>query len=91
MQVRSPAGYLRSHLVGVGSVVMSVGLVAVVVAGTVGQKGHASSKVNLSTGSAWFPSPDAGTVALVDGTTVTRVTQVPVFATDRSPLSADRP
>jgi hypothetical protein len=58
--------------------VMSVALVAAVVASMVGQKGHASSKVNLSSGAAWFPSPDAGTVALVDGTTVTRVTQVPV-------------
>ena len=80
MGVPSPCRYLRSNLVGVGSVVMSVGLVAVLVTGTIGRKGHASSRVNLSTGSAWFPSPDVGTVALIDGTTVTRVAQVAVSA-----------
>ncbi len=72
------AGLGRSQLTGLGSVVMSVALVAVLVAGMVGQEGHPSSKVALSGGAAWFPSPDVGTVALVDGTTVTRVTQVPV-------------
>ena len=64
MRVRSPAGYLRSHLVGVGSMVMSVGLVAALVAGTVDRKGHASSRVNLSTGGSWGPSaPMAATTS----------------------------
>jgi hypothetical protein len=79
MRARLRSGTLRrSQLMGLGSVLMSVGLVAVVVVGTLGKKGHRSSKVALSTGSAWFPSPDAGTVALVDGATVTRVTQLAV-------------
>ncbi|HWE55946.1 MAG TPA: PASTA domain-containing protein [Acidimicrobiales bacterium] len=56
----------------------SVALVAAVTVGTIGSKGHSSSHVQLSTGSAWFPSPGNGTVALIDGQTVTRVTQVPV-------------
>jgi sugar lactone lactonase YvrE len=63
----------------VGSGMLAVGLVAAVVIGTVGHKGRPSSKVTLSTGSAWFPSPDAGSVALIDGTTVTRVAEVSVF------------
>jgi PKD repeat protein len=57
---------------------LAVGLVAAVVAGTLGNKGRPSSTVSLSTGSAWFPSPDLGSVALIDGTTVTRVADVPV-------------
>ena len=62
-----------------GSGLLAVGLVVAVVAGTLGYHGRPSSKVSLSTGSAWFPSPDAGSVALIDGTTVTRVAEVPVF------------
>ncbi len=61
-----------------GSGMLAVGLVAAVVAGTLGNKGRPSSTVSLSTGSAWFPSPDLGSVALIDGTTVTRVAEVPV-------------
>ena len=52
---------------------LAVGLVAAVVVGTLGNQGRPSPRVSLSTGSAWFPSPDAGSVALIDGTTVTRV------------------
>jgi PKD repeat protein len=62
-----------------GSGMLAVGLVLAVVAGTVGNRGRPSGRVSLSTGSAWFPSPDVGQVALIDGTTVTRVVQVPVF------------
>jgi PKD repeat protein len=68
----------RSRIMSLGSVMMSLALVVAVVAGTVGKKGHSSSKVSLSTGSAWFPSPDVGTAALIDGTTVTREAQVTV-------------
>jgi sugar lactone lactonase YvrE len=59
---------------------LAAGLVAAVVIGTVSDRGRPSARVSLSTGSAWFPSPDAGSVALIDGTTVTRVVQVPVFS-----------
>ena len=77
-------GARRSQVLGLGSVIMSVGLIAAIVVGTFGKKGVASSEVTLSTGSAWFPSPDVGTVALIDGTTVTRVTQVAVFPPTQS-------
>ena len=76
---RGWGGLRRPGWMEMGSGMLAVGLVVAVVAGTLGYHGRPSSKVSLSTGSAWFPSPDAGSVALIDGTTVTRVAQVPVF------------
>ena len=73
-----------SRLVGFGSVMMSVALVAALVLGSIGDKGRPSVKVSLTTGSAWFASPDLGTAALVDGTTVTRVADIPVFPSDHN-------
>ncbi len=75
-----PRNLSPSRLVGFGSVMMSVALVGALVFGSIGNKGRPSVKVALdSTGSAWFASPDLGTAALIDGTTVTRVADVPVF------------
>ena len=71
--------FRRPSWMELGSGMLAMGLVVAVVAGTVGNRGRSSDQVSLSTGSAWFPSPDVGSVALIDGTTVTRVAQVPVF------------
>lgn len=73
-QVRSR----RSRVTQFVSATTCLGLSCGFAVAVLGRSGDATSQINLSNGSAWFPSPDSGSVSLVDGTTVTRVATVPV-------------
>jgi YVTN family beta-propeller protein len=57
-----------------------MGLIGALAIAMLGRNGTPSTDLALTSASAWFPSPNTGSVALIDGTTVTRTADVPVAA-----------
>src|SRR5262245_22198267 len=59
-----------------GGALSTATVVTALVAGAIVATSARSRAVDLGTGNAWFPSVRAGLVALLDGTTASRITTV---------------